>query len=194
MDTATAVRQLFDGFSRVWGHQAMARQWPAETLPNVIETWTRQLRSYPVKTIHRAAQSVIDNGGAFPPSLAEFKDVCRQYRQQTEYQALPPPRVDTSAAQAAIKRAKALAGTYSIADDELYNAPIADGIIGKIQREYRAGIEKKRQGKPNKAWAAKMLLSWAGGESLRPQQFPMAVNGLGLTADEVAELQGVRGG
>lgn len=169
------------------------RTWPTDSLDSVIETWTKQLGGFDSRVLMRAAQSFMDAGGPFPPGLPEFKAACRQYVLQSDAKALPPPRVDMRAAQAAIKRAKALAGTYSIKDDELYNAEIAEGIIGKIQREYRAGIDRKMQGKANKAWAAKILLAWAGGETLKPQQFPMAVGGLGLTAGEVEELQGVRG-
>lgn len=163
----------------------MARQWPADTLPSVIDTWARQLRGYPVKTIMRAAQSVIDNGGAYPPGLPEFKAVCRQFVVQKE-RPLLEQRGSEEVAQAAIAKAK-----QTVRDEgphALQECEQLDGALGRVQGIYLSEMGKR----PNRQWACRLLWDFVSGRHMRAMQTMMACNALGLSQDEMSELSQIR--
>ena len=141
------------------------------------------------QTIAAATQAMIDMGLDYPPDLPVFKKLCfdNQVRPEQRPAIEYNDKADVAAAQQYVEKAKA---TIKRERDPLLDEPIQDGIVGVIQRVYAK--EDAKRGKPNKQWACKHLLRYAGGDHMRAQQLEMSAQALKLTADQVDELRSIR--
>ena len=105
------IDALFRRFRDVWGAQKVATQFAPPTgkdatdwMEDVSNLWATQLAAFGAESLRRALQAAIDSGRDWPPTLPEFKGLCRQFNRPEHDQvapALPAPRsemaVDTVA-------------------------------------------------------------------------------------------------
>lgn len=91
------VDALFAKFRLTWGAQKFSSAYRpiegenvtdwAEELHNI---WAAQLGGFSGRTLKLALQAAIDSGREWPPTLAEFKALCRQYnRPEHEVSRVP---------------------------------------------------------------------------------------------------------
>lgn len=72
------VERLFERFSAAFGAMKVGTMWPAEDHETVKALWGEQLGRFTPDTIRSALQAVVDSGRAWPPTLPEFVELCRQ--------------------------------------------------------------------------------------------------------------------
>ena len=94
---AVWVEALFKRFTLTWGVQRVASTFQPPDyghgwMDEVMQAWAVQLGGFNGPTIKAALQSAIDSGREWPPTLPEFKALCRQYnRPEHQQAALPAP-------------------------------------------------------------------------------------------------------
>lgn len=72
------VDRLFARFFAVYGAVKLAGMWPQGELDAAKTVWSEQLGRFQPGTIRDALQALIDSGREWPPTLAEFVELCRQ--------------------------------------------------------------------------------------------------------------------
>ena len=91
------VERLFERFSAAFGAMKVGTMWPAEDHETVKALWSEQLGRFSPETLRAALQAVVDSGRAWPPTLPEFVEQCRQCAlgrvQHAAAAALPRPDV-----------------------------------------------------------------------------------------------------
>ena len=117
--------QLFATIRHTWGGQKFATAYgppPTEDrdagedwVEQVHNLWSHQLSGFPPETLRKALQATIDSGRDWPPTLPEFKAVCRDYRRPEAIEnALPAPgqgSTDRDQARQQLARIKEMLGT-----------------------------------------------------------------------------------
>ncbi len=101
---AAWVDRLFERFMAMYGTQKVVAMWAGCELAGVKATWAEALGRYESATLADAVRALLDSGSAWPPTLPEFVEQCRQAAiARREYgTALPPPAAtETSREEAA---------------------------------------------------------------------------------------------
>lgn len=116
MQTPWADR-LFQRLAAIYGHQKLATMF-ADDSGEVRATWEEQVRRFRPDVLRRAIQSLIDSGNDWPPTLAQFIGICRDFSRTEQSAALPalPPPSATDVARAA-EQIGQIAGALSRPDD-----------------------------------------------------------------------------
>lgn len=117
---AAWVDALFRRFTTTWGVQRVSSHFAPpgghepDWMEDVTNAWRAQLANFSGETLKRALQAAIDSGREWPPSLPEFRALCRQFnRPEQRMAALPAPgqaRTDLETARANMARIKAMLG------------------------------------------------------------------------------------
>lgn len=69
--------------------------WAASDVAEVKAVWGEGLGTCSAGTLRAALQALVDSGSEWPPTLPEFRELCRQYdRPEAASPALAAPRVD----------------------------------------------------------------------------------------------------
>jgi hypothetical protein len=85
--------RLIDRFGVLWGRQKVVAQF-GTTKAEIDDTkaaWENQLRSVSPDTIQRVLRHLQSDPPAWPPSLAEWISLCKQFNAVEHRIALPPP-------------------------------------------------------------------------------------------------------
>ena len=104
------VERLFDRFKVAFGVQKVGAMWQGMDPAEVMAGWGQQLGRFPPDALASALQAVIDSGREWPPTLPEFKAICRDFhrpRQDEAQPSLPAPgqgHTDREAARAQLER------------------------------------------------------------------------------------------
>lgn len=86
------VDRIFSRFTAMFGSQKVATMWAGVPVEEVKAVWAQALGTYDAATIGKAMQAVLDSGKEWPPTLPEFKALCRQFRDPSHTPAaLPAP-------------------------------------------------------------------------------------------------------
>lgn len=85
--------RLIDRFGVLWGRQKVVAQFGSTKaeIDDTKEAWENQLRSVSPETIQRVLKHLQSDPPAWPPSLAEWISLCRQFNAVEHRPALPPP-------------------------------------------------------------------------------------------------------
>lgn len=139
------VERLFERFSAAFGAMKVGTMWPAEDHEAVKALWSEQLGRFSPDTLRAALQAVVDSGRAWPPTLPEFVEQCRQSAlgRSTSAPLLAGPAPDRGAAAAQIRL-------------------IADKV---------AAMSRPAAGRE---WAQRILSRVASGDSVSPAVLAMA--------------------
>ncbi len=180
------AEKLFDQFELLYGIQKMRTAWGSEDPSQREKLWNAQLARFGADEIGKALQSLVDDSNGWPPTLPEFVKICRSFLTQAHMPALPyEPKGSDVVAKKMMARAKAM---MRKGKDELLDEPVVDGVIGRIQKVYKTNNKNG----PNKQWACRHLLNYAGGASMKDRQLEYSMNALRLTADDLDELSAIR--
>jgi hypothetical protein len=92
------AERLIDRFGLLWGRQKVLAAFGSSKseIDDMKAAWEAQLRSVPLETIKRALAHLQNDPPAWPPSLAEWISLCKQFRRVEHMPALPPPPVEVS--------------------------------------------------------------------------------------------------
>lgn len=91
------VDRLFQVLHATYG-RAWADLWTGVPIEAVKAEWTRSLATFEAETIRLALESLKTEGKAFPPNLAEFVHLCRQFVRRGPHRlALTAPRSEAPA-------------------------------------------------------------------------------------------------
>ena len=86
------VERLFAKLATIYGSQKMSTMWADLPPEDVKATWGAALGRYPLRTVGRAVQSLVEQAGEWPPTLPQFCELCRQFnRPEHQSCALPAP-------------------------------------------------------------------------------------------------------
>lgn len=117
------IERLFARFAATWGAQRLGAMFPAEVHDQTRRVWAEQLGRFEGATIARAVQAATDSGRDWPPTLAEFVELCRQAalscRQSDGLPALPAPRPDVDSGESLGRLANAIAAVRGAPRDPL---------------------------------------------------------------------------
>jgi len=85
--------RLIDRFGVLWGRQKVVAQFGStkDEIDDTKAAWENQLRSVSPETIQRVLKHLQSDPPAWPPSLAEWISLCRQFNAVEHRPALPPP-------------------------------------------------------------------------------------------------------
>jgi hypothetical protein len=75
---AAWVDRLFSRFLAIYGAQKVGAMWSGADLAEVKTVWGEQLGRFAPATIGAALLARVDSGDAWPPTLPEFVESCRQ--------------------------------------------------------------------------------------------------------------------
>src|SRR5574343_1741160 len=97
------VEALFRRFTVTWGAQKVASTFAPPTgcetdwMEDVMNHWGAQLGGFGPGALRCALQAAIDSGRDWPPTLPEFKMLCREFnRTEQRPAALPAPGEGTT--------------------------------------------------------------------------------------------------
>lgn len=86
------VDRLFQRLHTIYG-RAWADMWVGAPMDEVKAEWARSLDGFEVETVRLALESLKTEGVKFPPNLAEFVHLCRQFVRRGPHRlALMAPR------------------------------------------------------------------------------------------------------
>ena len=100
--------RLIDRFGLLWGKQKVLSNFgkTAEEIDQAKATWEAQLRSVPADTIRMVLDHLQRDPPDWPPSLAQWIQLCKQFRAaEHKPAALPPPKQITEAGREIIESA-----------------------------------------------------------------------------------------
>jgi len=100
MNQNAYFNRMMRHFTTLFGAQKVASIFGGspEDQRATADAWEAQLRSIPPETIKRALDAITANPPSWPPSLAEWIVLCRDFsRVEHRAAALPPPKVITEA-------------------------------------------------------------------------------------------------
>lgn len=102
------IDRLFARFLAMWGAQKVGTMWAGADVDSVKSEWGRQLAGFEPRAIGIALQDCADSGREWPPSLPEFKGMCREAARYHASQIglLPTPKGDPVAARDGITAAE----------------------------------------------------------------------------------------
>ena len=86
------IKGVFSMFSAMFGSQKMSAVYENMNPDAVARLWDQQLSGFDDKTVRKAVQAVMDSDSAWPPSLPQFKAICRDFhRPESQTPALEAP-------------------------------------------------------------------------------------------------------
>lgn len=100
--------RLIDRFGLLWGKQKVLSKFgkTAEEIDQAKAAWEAQLRSVPADTIRMVLDHLQRDPPDWPPSLAQWIQLCKQFRAaEHKPAALPPPKQITEAGREIIESA-----------------------------------------------------------------------------------------
>lgn len=100
--------RLIDRFGLLWGKQKVLSNFgkTPEEIDQAKEAWEAHLRSTPVEVIQKALSHLQTDPPEWPPSLAQWIQLCKQFRAaEHKPAALPPPKEITPEGKAIIQDA-----------------------------------------------------------------------------------------
>lgn len=102
------IDRIFAKFATLWGTQKIGSMWAGSSLEEVKADWSHQLAGFEGRAIGIALQDCADSGREWPPSLPEFKGMCREAAKfhASQTTALPPPKSDPAIARAGVNAAE----------------------------------------------------------------------------------------
>jgi len=72
------VDRLFARFVAIYGTQKVGAMWLDASMNEVKSVWADQLGRFAPESIAGALQRLVDSSSAWPPTLPEFVELCRQ--------------------------------------------------------------------------------------------------------------------
>jgi len=97
--TTAAIERLFQKFSLIWGAQKVGAMVRPEDVDMALDLWASSLSRYSTATLKAVIDTLPSLGRDWPPSLAEFIDLCRQFNRPEAQVALPAPRAEATPEQ-----------------------------------------------------------------------------------------------
>ena len=94
-----AISRLFHKFSLIWGAQKVSSMIPPADMDAAVQIWAGSLSRYSSQTLRVVVDTLPTLGRDWPPSLAEFLDLCRQFNRPEQALALAAPRQEATPEQ-----------------------------------------------------------------------------------------------